>query len=197
MGEAELERRLRSSLPPKTFVPWGFLSQFPFHWAGTSLQPTSLPSFHPTPPLCDAGGKLWGCLLGCPQTASLLPVGANGQVSYGGLAGGPFSIDPQTGLIVTTRALDREQQEQHLLTGEGCWGPLGPPPLGHGAAAAGWGLRGTRLLEGLSVREGSKHEQWDGLSPEVPVALGVWFGGHGGALPVPALGNLRGCFQPQ
>ncbi|NXX49867.1 PCD16 protein, partial [Tricholaema leucomelas] len=43
-------------------------------------------------------------------------LGANGQVSYGGLAGGPFSIDPQTGLIVTTHALDREQQEQHLLT---------------------------------------------------------------------------------
>ncbi|OWK53006.1 Protocadherin-16 [Lonchura striata] len=43
-------------------------------------------------------------------------LGANGQVSYGGLSGGPFSIHPQTGLIVTTRALDREEQEQHVLT---------------------------------------------------------------------------------
>ncbi|NWS78157.1 PCD16 protein, partial [Crotophaga sulcirostris] len=42
-------------------------------------------------------------------------LGANGQVSYGGLSGGPFSIHPQTGLIVTTRALDREEQEQHVL----------------------------------------------------------------------------------
>ncbi|XP_026697084.1 protocadherin-16 [Athene cunicularia] len=43
-------------------------------------------------------------------------LGANGQVSYGGLSGGPFSIHPQTGLIVTTQPLDREQQEQHVLT---------------------------------------------------------------------------------
>ncbi|XP_058680865.1 protocadherin-16 [Ammospiza caudacuta] len=43
-------------------------------------------------------------------------LGANGQVSYGGLSGGPFSIHPQTGLIVTTRPLDREEQEQHVLT---------------------------------------------------------------------------------
>ncbi|XP_009953897.1 PREDICTED: protocadherin-16, partial [Leptosomus discolor] len=42
-------------------------------------------------------------------------LGANGQVSYGGLSGGPFSIHSQTGLIVTTRALDREEQEQHVL----------------------------------------------------------------------------------
>ncbi|RMB95996.1 hypothetical protein DUI87_27530 [Hirundo rustica rustica] len=41
---------------------------------------------------------------------------ANGQVVYGGLSGGPFSIHPQTGLIVTTRPLDREEQEQHVLT---------------------------------------------------------------------------------
>nr|XP_009931755.1 PREDICTED: LOW QUALITY PROTEIN: protocadherin-16 [Opisthocomus hoazin] len=42
-------------------------------------------------------------------------LGANGQVSYGGVSGGPFSIHPQTGLIVTTHALDREEQEQHVL----------------------------------------------------------------------------------
>ncbi|XP_065601880.1 protocadherin-16 [Cyrtonyx montezumae] len=42
-------------------------------------------------------------------------LGANGQVTYGGLSGGPFSIHPQTGLIVTTRPLDREEQEQHIL----------------------------------------------------------------------------------
>uniref|UniRef100_A0A8B9EFI6 Cadherin domain-containing protein n=1 Tax=Anser cygnoides TaxID=8845 RepID=A0A8B9EFI6_ANSCY len=44
-------------------------------------------------------------------------LGANGQVTYGGLSGGPFSIHPQTGLIVTTHALDREEQEQHVLMG--------------------------------------------------------------------------------
>ncbi|NWU73275.1 PCD16 protein, partial [Pterocles burchelli] len=44
-------------------------------------------------------------------------LGANGQVSYGGLSGGPFSIHPQTGLIVTTRVLDREEQDQHVLMG--------------------------------------------------------------------------------
>ncbi|XP_035755124.1 protocadherin-16 [Egretta garzetta] len=42
-------------------------------------------------------------------------LGANGQVSYGGLSGGPFSIHPQTGLIVTTHSLDREEQEHHVL----------------------------------------------------------------------------------
>ncbi|NXK83062.1 PCD16 protein, partial [Amazona guildingii] len=42
-------------------------------------------------------------------------LGANGQVSYGGLSGGPFSINPQTGLITTTHTLDREEQEQHVL----------------------------------------------------------------------------------
>ncbi|KYO40015.1 hypothetical protein Y1Q_0014248 [Alligator mississippiensis] len=43
-------------------------------------------------------------------------LGANGEVRYGGLSGGPFSIHPQTGLITTTRALDREEQELHVLT---------------------------------------------------------------------------------
>ncbi|XP_074864859.1 protocadherin-16 isoform X1 [Carettochelys insculpta] len=43
-------------------------------------------------------------------------VGANGHVSYGGLFGGPFSIHPETGLITTTRSLDREKREQHILT---------------------------------------------------------------------------------
>lgn len=57
-----------------------------------------------------------GLLLGCPRT-TFVPAGANGQVFYGGLSGGPFSIHPQTGLIVTTRPLDREEQEQHVLTG--------------------------------------------------------------------------------
>uniref|UniRef100_A0A8C8SDR6 Protocadherin-16 n=1 Tax=Pelusios castaneus TaxID=367368 RepID=A0A8C8SDR6_9SAUR len=42
-------------------------------------------------------------------------LGANGQVSYGGLSGGPFSIHPQTGLITTLRSLDRERQEQYVL----------------------------------------------------------------------------------
>lgn len=60
--------------------------------------------------------EVLGLLLGCLQT-TFVPTGANGQVSYGGLSGGPFSIHPQTGLIVTTRLLDREEQEQHVLTG--------------------------------------------------------------------------------
>ncbi|XP_053934824.1 protocadherin-16 isoform X2 [Cuculus canorus] len=42
-------------------------------------------------------------------------LGANGEVTYGGLSGGLFSIHPQTGLIVTTRPLDREEQEHHVL----------------------------------------------------------------------------------
>ncbi|XP_060119777.1 protocadherin-16 [Heteronotia binoei] len=43
-------------------------------------------------------------------------LGANGQVSYGGVSGDDFSIDPATGLISTRHALDREEQAEHLLT---------------------------------------------------------------------------------
>lgn len=58
----------------------------------------------------------WGGCWAAPKTM-FLPAGANGQVSYGGLSGGPFSIHPQTGLIVTTHSLDREEQEHHVLMG--------------------------------------------------------------------------------
>uniref|UniRef100_A0ACB8FH05 Uncharacterized protein n=1 Tax=Sphaerodactylus townsendi TaxID=933632 RepID=A0ACB8FH05_9SAUR len=40
----------------------------------------------------------------------------SGQVSYGGISGDDFSIDPSTGLISTRRSLDREEQAEHLLT---------------------------------------------------------------------------------
>jgi len=65
---------------------------------------------------CEPNERLLGLLPGSLQTM-FLPAGANGQVSYGGVSGGPFSIHPQTGLIVTTHALDREEQEQHVLMG--------------------------------------------------------------------------------
>ncbi|XP_061485277.1 protocadherin-16 isoform X2 [Rhineura floridana] len=43
-------------------------------------------------------------------------LGANGQVSYGGISGDDFSIDSHTGLISTRRALDHETCAEHLLT---------------------------------------------------------------------------------
>lgn len=68
--------------------------------------------------------------------------GANGQVSYGTLSGGPFSIHPQTGLIVTTHALDREEQEQHVL--------MGRAVLVHERTAAGMGVETTGEADGCS-----------------------------------------------
>uniref|UniRef100_A0A8B9EGQ3 Cadherin domain-containing protein n=1 Tax=Anser cygnoides TaxID=8845 RepID=A0A8B9EGQ3_ANSCY len=66
-------------------------------------------------------------------------LGANGQVTYGGLSGGPFSIHPQTGLIVTTHALDREEQEQHVLM----------------ADMAGWVIGSTEETNGCGKAMGS------------------------------------------
>uniref|UniRef100_A0ABM5FVG6 Protocadherin-16 n=1 Tax=Pogona vitticeps TaxID=103695 RepID=A0ABM5FVG6_9SAUR len=43
-------------------------------------------------------------------------LGISGQVTYGGISGEDFSIDPQTGLISTRRSLDHEQDAEHLLT---------------------------------------------------------------------------------
>ncbi|XP_042316175.1 protocadherin-16 [Sceloporus undulatus] len=43
-------------------------------------------------------------------------LGTNGHVLYGGISGGDFSIDPQTGLISTLRSLDHEEHAEHLLT---------------------------------------------------------------------------------
>lgn len=90
---------------------------------------------------CEPNERLLGLLLGCPQTM-FLPAGANGQVSYGGLSGGPFSIHPQTGLIVTTHALDREEQEQHVL--------MGRAVLVHERGAAGVGVGSTGEADGCS-----------------------------------------------
>ncbi|XP_008579802.1 PREDICTED: protocadherin-16 [Galeopterus variegatus] len=43
-------------------------------------------------------------------------LGANGQVTYGGVSGESFSLDPDTGVLTTLRALDREEQEEINLT---------------------------------------------------------------------------------
>ncbi|XP_016072740.1 PREDICTED: protocadherin-16 [Miniopterus natalensis] len=43
-------------------------------------------------------------------------LGANGQVTYGGISGENFSLDPDTGVLTTLRALDREEQEEINLT---------------------------------------------------------------------------------
>ncbi|XP_036379751.1 protocadherin-16-like [Megalops cyprinoides] len=42
--------------------------------------------------------------------------GANGQVTYGGIAEDGFIINPVTGVISTTKALDREVQDRYMLT---------------------------------------------------------------------------------
>uniref|UniRef100_UPI00398ED930 protocadherin-16-like n=1 Tax=Pristiophorus japonicus TaxID=55135 RepID=UPI00398ED930 len=42
--------------------------------------------------------------------------GSNGVLRYGGVAENGFSIDPVTGVLSTSRALDREQQDQHVIT---------------------------------------------------------------------------------
>uniref|UniRef100_A0A2K5R701 Protocadherin-16 n=1 Tax=Cebus imitator TaxID=2715852 RepID=A0A2K5R701_CEBIM len=43
-------------------------------------------------------------------------LGANGQVTYGGVSSESFSLDPDTGVLKTLRALDREEQEEINLT---------------------------------------------------------------------------------
>ncbi|GCC39948.1 hypothetical protein chiPu_0023507, partial [Chiloscyllium punctatum] len=40
----------------------------------------------------------------------------NGLLRYGGLVDDSFSIDPVTGVITTSRSLDREQQDHYQLT---------------------------------------------------------------------------------
>uniref|UniRef100_A0A6Q2Z7J2 Protocadherin-16 n=1 Tax=Esox lucius TaxID=8010 RepID=A0A6Q2Z7J2_ESOLU len=49
-------------------------------------------------------------------SASDLDQGTNGQVTYGGLSEEGFSIHPVTGVITTTKTLDRETQGQYSLT---------------------------------------------------------------------------------
>ncbi|KAB0397050.1 hypothetical protein E2I00_012005, partial [Balaenoptera physalus] len=54
-------------------------------------------------------------------------LGANGQVTYGGISGESFSLDPDTGVLTTLRALDREEQQEINLTVYARDG--GSPPL--------------------------------------------------------------------
>lgn len=67
-------------------------------WTGAKRQKKKsiLPSAHP--PCCPSSGS-------------------NGQVTYGGISGESFSLDPDTGVLTTPRALDREEQEEINLTG--------------------------------------------------------------------------------
>ncbi|KAG7243059.1 hypothetical protein INR49_016434, partial [Caranx melampygus] len=49
-------------------------------------------------------------------SASDLDQGTNGQVTYGGISEKSFHINPVTGVITTTKSLDRELQEYYTLT---------------------------------------------------------------------------------
>ncbi|XP_044210752.1 protocadherin-16-like [Thunnus albacares] len=49
-------------------------------------------------------------------SASDLDQGTNGQVTYGGISEEGFSINPVTGVITTTKSLDRELQEYYTVT---------------------------------------------------------------------------------
>ncbi|KAL0994901.1 hypothetical protein UPYG_G00129030 [Umbra pygmaea] len=49
-------------------------------------------------------------------TATDRDQGSNGQVTYGGITQDSFSIDAVTGVITTTRSLDRESQDHYTLT---------------------------------------------------------------------------------
>lgn len=63
--------------------------------------------------------------------------GTNGQVTYGGIAGDDFTIDPHTGLISTLGPLDHEERAEHLLTGNG---RLGGRPGGGWRGGGGGGV---------------------------------------------------------
>lgn len=45
-------------------------------------------------------------------------LGPNGQVTYGGILEEDFNINPVTGVITTTKVLDRELREYYTVTGE-------------------------------------------------------------------------------
>ncbi|XP_076591464.1 protocadherin-16-like [Chaetodon auriga] len=49
-------------------------------------------------------------------SASDLDQGTNGQVTYGGISEEGFNINPVTGVITTTKSLDRELQEVYTIT---------------------------------------------------------------------------------
>lgn len=44
-------------------------------------------------------------------------IGTNGIVTYGSIVGDDFSIHPVTGVITTSKALDREAQGVYAVTG--------------------------------------------------------------------------------
>ena len=47
--------------------------------------------------------------------------GRNGNLTYvipGGIADDTFSIDPRTGVIITMKTLDREEQSRYNFTGQ-------------------------------------------------------------------------------
>ncbi|XP_069563501.1 protocadherin-16-like [Brachyistius frenatus] len=49
-------------------------------------------------------------------SASDLDQGTNGQVTYGGISDKGFTINPVTGVITTTKSLDREIQDDYVVT---------------------------------------------------------------------------------
>ncbi|KAM6933427.1 protocadherin-16-like [Xenentodon cancila] len=49
-------------------------------------------------------------------SASDLDQGSNGRITYGSISHGGFSINPVTGVITTTKSLDRESQDHYTLT---------------------------------------------------------------------------------
>lgn len=76
-------------------------------------------------------------------------LGANGQVTYGGISGESFSLDPDTGVLTTLRALDREEQEEINLTG-------------------------THRQDPKSLRWGCKHQCYMGRTPKLPWGGKSW-----------------------
>lgn len=51
----------------------------------------------------------------CPRP--LRVSGSNGHVTYGGVTEEGFVINPVTGVITTTKELDKELQDHYTLTG--------------------------------------------------------------------------------
>ncbi len=51
------------------------------------------------------------------MSLSFFFLGTNGIVTYGSIVGDDFSIHPVTGVITTTKALDREAQGVYAVTG--------------------------------------------------------------------------------
>lgn len=52
------------------------------------------------------------------QLMNIVSLGPNGQVTYGGISEEDFNINPVTGVITTTKSLDRELKEYYTVTGK-------------------------------------------------------------------------------